>query len=561
MQRVIIILSLLIIVLSLPVKIQAQDVRAGFVTIVQPVRDRSLWGNKEAHLQQLNSLNKYNLPATWLLQYSTLFDNDLVSFLKKLPSNHELGIFLEVDEKLANMAYAAYLYGDGDWARADKVLFSGYAIDERKRMIVKTFEKFKEVFGYYPSSVGSWYIDTISLGFMVKKYQISATMDVADQYQTDTYGVWGKPWGRPYFPAKINSLYPSNIVELRVNPVNIQWAARDPIKGYGYTVDDSTYSVQVNDYLRHNLDINYFSKLSDTYLLAPNGLNQLTVGLEVGQEGFQYASYYEEQLGVLSQKSALFSLKFTTMKGFAKIYSAVFRFQEGTSVISSQDGESSESIWYNSPNYRVNIFKKDNTLIFRDLRSYYDPLIFFDVINKDFNHKLQRFIPPLISDGVSNLERKFVFKNVSEIKMDRLGDILKLDLSEFDGSHKLIEMEKDKILVDNKTILFFDHQRNFILSVKNFISDYIVSTAINKEYGLKNKLVYTILDGKVYFGLTKGPDKIYALSNKAPFWGKFSFPFQVLSRFKKVLPFSVNDFILNLVINILNSSKYDYSIN
>ncbi len=50
-----------------------------------------------------------------------------------------------------------------------------YTKEERERLVDVYMAKFKEIFGTYPKSVGSWFIDAHTLGYMYDKYKIVAS--------------------------------------------------------------------------------------------------------------------------------------------------------------------------------------------------------------------------------------------------------------------------------------------------------------------------------------------------------------------------------------------------
>jgi hypothetical protein len=86
---------------------------------------------------------------------------------------------------------------------------TGYTPAEREKIIDVYMADFKEVFGYYPRSVASWFIDAQTLKYMYDKYQIVASANCKDQYGTDGYTLWGGYWNQAYYPSKINSYMPA----------------------------------------------------------------------------------------------------------------------------------------------------------------------------------------------------------------------------------------------------------------------------------------------------------------------------------------------------------------
>lgn len=287
-----------------PVGIEA----SGYVTVVNPIRGRELW--KSDTIKTIDDQYQIvkEIRATWLVQYDVLGDKDLVEYLKSWGKNQELGIFLEISRQLADVARVP-MEINRPWYDPGIVFLSGYSRSERKKLIDKLFEDFRETFGDYPKSVGAWWIDSYNLRYMEEKYGIKIAMIVADQKITDSYGVWGQWWSVPYRASEVNPQMP------KVNGLPIiQWAMRDPEKAYfgeGYQV--SNFSLQANDYLAQGLDINYFKNLAKTYLTG-GGVRQITVGLEVGQEAVGNLGELKKQIDWLKEEK----VEFVTMSQFGQ---------------------------------------------------------------------------------------------------------------------------------------------------------------------------------------------------------------------------------------------------
>src|SRR3989344_4657902 len=152
-----------------------------FITIVNPIRGDDFFQLQDAKPQdnfkkQWEEISKRGLFATWLLRPDALRKNQ-------------------------------------NWHSAGSVFLTGYEVEERYRLIDGAFEEFKEIFGGYPKSVGAWWIDANSLKYMEGKYGIQANLDVADQYSTDNYQVWGQYFSTPFYPSKMNALIPTSSLD------------------------------------------------------------------------------------------------------------------------------------------------------------------------------------------------------------------------------------------------------------------------------------------------------------------------------------------------------------
>ena len=290
-----------------------------YATLVNPVRGRDLWFDKSLKpiIDQYSASSKYGFPVTWLLQYDALTDNELVGEINGFKIGGEKGVFLEVSKNLADDSNVVYTSGL-KWSDPAVIFLSSYSQSERRFLIDTTFNRFRKDFGYYPKSVGAWWIDSYSLNYIKEKYGLNAILIVADQKTTDSYGVWGQWWGYPYYPSKENVLIPATGNPL--NSVVIQWAQRDPLLAYGEGSIYSNFSLQANDYVRSGRNTDYFKNLIDQYLGCQNPIGQITIGLETGMESVSFYEEYVNQLRVLSEYR---DLKVVTMSDFAKEYKII----------------------------------------------------------------------------------------------------------------------------------------------------------------------------------------------------------------------------------------------
>ena len=336
-------------------------------TLVNPIRGRELWRDKTLKPieKQYQSVKDNGLGATWLLQNDVLQDPGLLGVIKNFDSKQELGVFLEVSKNLA-LRSRVYFNEQSPWYDPGVIFLSAYGRGERKKIIDRTMTDFRNMFGYFPKSVGAWWIDSYSLNYLEKKYGIKTAMIVADQKTTDNYGVWGQWWGYPYYPDKTNILVPGNSKVLI-----IQWALRDPVAAYfGEGPKISNHSLQANDYVSLGLDIGYFEKLANIYFDERNKLGQITVGLETGIESVPYLGEYQKQLEWI-KKEGITDL---TMSQMADKYRKVY-------------GRNPKEIWIEkwrlTPEMRENITLKDRI-------NYVKGMVFGDYQKKDTQPFLNR---------------------------------------------------------------------------------------------------------------------------------------------------------------------------
>jgi hypothetical protein len=357
-------------------KITPADSLSSFVTVVNPIRGNDFWdlNNQkpvDSVVGQLVLLKQNNINPTWLIRFDALADKEIIDLLKK--EDQEKGLFLEVTTSWTTASSVRY-HSSSVWHNAASAFLTGYTQEDRVKLIDSAFERFKNVFGFYPRSVGAWWIDSYSLSYMKDKYGVNAALIVADQYTTDNYQIWGQYWAMPYYPYNKNTLIPAQKLNEKLEVVVMQWAARDPLNGYGDGVQESTYSVQANDYLDfHDLDINYFNNLIDIYTKQDlNEINQIVVGLENSYSWEKYKDEYKKQIESLASKRRSGQLTILSMKDFANLYINRFPDISPSQIISASDtlGANDRVVWFMNPYYRIGWFFNKEGSVFRDIRQY-----------------------------------------------------------------------------------------------------------------------------------------------------------------------------------------------
>lgn len=477
-----------------------------YITIVNPVRISKYLKNPAGSLKsEYAILNKNNLPATWLFTYDSLNDLNIVNEINEMDKNQEFGVFLEITETFATEANVNY-HNSGSWHHANSVFLSGYTQEERIKLIDKIFEKYKEIFGMYPKSIGGWWTDAYSLSYMKDKYEITANLVCSDQFSTDGYKIWGQPWQVPYYPSKNNPAVPAASIDKKLDLVNIQWASRDPLNGY----QSSLYSTQ--DYLvaGNNLDTNYFKKMIDLYLNV-NDFSQITVGLEADLDPNGYSGEFERQIELVKKYSEE-GTEVVSMTEFHDKYQKRYPQLMSVSKIKSKDLLSSnkESYWHNSPYYRLHyVLDTDKDIIeIKDIRLYGDDLIdpYFSSPNYEFNLSIN--IPPII-DSMQNSDDIWILPKGSEIEAMEKTIIIRgknIKIPKRIQNNVLIntQINDDEVQIKFNEIGFNDNEGEII---KGFTSEAlhffkqkksIIKLIMGEGRDYFNKMGYLIPQGEIY---------------------------------------------------------------
>src|SRR3989344_5239898 len=419
-----------------------------FVTIVNPVRISFYTKDLNKNLEVQNGvLKRLNLPATWLLSYDVLTQEKALETIRSFDSNQELGLFLEITPDLATNAEVEY-NRTASWHYATSVFLSGYNQEDRIKIIDILFEKFKGNFGYFPTSVGAWWIDSFSLDYMKQKYGITGNLGLADQFSTDGYKVWGTYWSTPFYPSKYHAGMPASDKSVKLDLVTLQWAPRDPLNGYY----NSYFSTQ--DYLQSpvNQNTDYFKKILMLYAIRnSNSFGQIVVGLESDLGPDAYKNEFEKQMEVVNKIKNDYGVRVVSMSEFSDWYMKKFPDLTPISVIETTDllGKPIKVIWYQSSYYRIgivhNLESKETKII--DFRTYISDFQepYYSTPNKELD--LSIYIPSYF-DEINNPEDVWKFE-FGEMKS--LTDISgKLEI-QFEGG-KIVFSEK-KFVVFGKNII------------------------------------------------------------------------------------------------------------
>ncbi len=336
------------------------------ITIINLIRGNGLGHETDDLLTSLKAqwqvTKEADVRATWLFQYGALENAGMTEFVKSEMKDQEFGLLFEIDRNYAEKAHVQFR-GKEAWYFSDGLLLSSYDRNERRKMIDAAFSKFRKIFGYYPKTVGAWWIGGDSLFYMQKKYGITAALRAADQFNLDFYSIWGTPWNIPYLSSKVNEGIPAASYEESAKVVILQWAIRDPLKGYA----DATYSLQ--DYSMKGYSAEYVDYLASIFLLKPFG--NIVMGLENGGTLEMFQQSYKGMLNKAKEIQASGKANIVLARDYAQNFLAQKKVFAGRTYFLSTDYDSNnQSFWYTSENYRVAVHKINDAVYLVDLRNY-----------------------------------------------------------------------------------------------------------------------------------------------------------------------------------------------
>ena len=216
-----------------------------FIRLLEP-RDSSVTEDVlyQTVVNQVSLMRECRLRGTFLLQYDALMDPRYQKLLRSLPKDSfEVGAWWELPQPLIEKAGLKWR-GRYPWDWQANIGFpTGYTPADREKLIDVYMADFFRVFGYYPATVGSWFIDAHSLSYMYSKYHIVASCNCKDQYGTDGYTLWGGYWNQAYYPSKINSYMPAQHAAAQIPVPIFRMLGSDPIRQYDIGLGSSRQGV------------------------------------------------------------------------------------------------------------------------------------------------------------------------------------------------------------------------------------------------------------------------------------------------------------------------------
>jgi len=184
--------------------------------------------------KQMEIILRHRLPATWLLQYDALVSGPFVEYLKShMAKDHEVGVWFEMNEMHCKAAGVDWRGRPGyEWDHYPSVAFTiGYTAEERVKLADTFMAEFKKVWGYYPSSVASWNLDSITMAHLTDHYGVDAYAVCRDQIATDGFTIWGAPIAG-YYPSTTNCWSPALSRKNQISTPVFRMLGQDPVYYY-----------------------------------------------------------------------------------------------------------------------------------------------------------------------------------------------------------------------------------------------------------------------------------------------------------------------------------------
>lgn len=328
-------------------------------------------------LQELALCQRHKLPSTFLLQYDVLDKTAFTEPLKAAGPYIEMGVWLEFCRRQIEKVGLPWR-GPEDctwhWEVCPDMLMA-YTLEERRLLIDEQMNAFKEVFGTYPRSVGSWLLDSDSLAYMRETYGIVAACICRDQFGTDGYTLWGGYYGQGYYPSKENLICPAQTTDYQLNVPVFRMLGPDPIHQYDSGLDEQydPAAAQKVFTLEPALGCGQDPAWMDWFFHTTFEAENLGFGYaQVGQENFyswqQIGASLTTQIDKLVAGIAAGKWEALTLADTGEWFSKTYPLTPPTAISALTDPQNTgkQSVWYDSRRYRVNWYTDGNRVGIRD---------------------------------------------------------------------------------------------------------------------------------------------------------------------------------------------------
>ncbi|AVM42797.1 hypothetical protein [Fastidiosipila sanguinis] len=322
---------------------------------------------------QLTVLAKFNLPSTVALKYDALMDEEYQKLIKTYKKENELAIsaWWEITAELCERAGVQFRGERGEEYddRVDSAYSIAYEPEERIKIVDAYMQDFKEIYGVYPQSIGSWVLDECTLEYAKEQYGIVAAAVCRDQIATDGFTLWGGYPNGPYYPSVNNLNVPAQSEQKQLKLPIFRLLGPDPIFMFEQNVRDTIFGV-------HTLEPSSisgrgeripwtFARITDEDAV---GINYLQVGQENNFLWPNIAPGYIPQIETVNKLRAEGKLLVQTMAETANFFSESFELTPPMSYQGTTDWSADrlEALNYASSEYRLSFLYEKQKLRIRD---------------------------------------------------------------------------------------------------------------------------------------------------------------------------------------------------
>lgn len=330
----------------------------------------------DAVVKQIDLVNKYGFPATFLFQYDALINPAYQELMEtRLSDACEIGAWWEITQPHVEAAGMVWR-GRHPWVSTANIAFTtGYTPEEREKLVDVYMAKFKEIYGVYPRSVGSWFIDSYTLNYMHKKYGIVASCNCKDQVGTDGYTLWGGYWNQAYYPSLRNAYMPAQTKEGAIPVPIFRMLGSDPIYQYDTGVGGVRQGVISLEpvYTRAGKNRGWVEYFLDAIVNRPSlAFNYAQAGQENSFTWSAMGEGLEMQFPIFDSLRKAGKIRMETLGQSGEWFRGQFEHTPPTAVTAMTGfrDPADKTVWFNSRYYRANLFWEKDGFRFRDIHLF-----------------------------------------------------------------------------------------------------------------------------------------------------------------------------------------------
>ena len=364
-------------------EIPEQPCIINFVNFIRQVEPRDERFTNEYLFQttanELTQLNEYGFRGTFLLQYDALVDSAYQQLMREAKEKgHEVGAWWEITEphvRDAGMTWRGRY--PWDW-HANVGFATGYTPEERERLVDTYMNRFHEIFGSYPESVGSWFIDAHTLQYFSDKYGITASCNCKDQYGTDGYTLWGGYWNQAYYPSCVNAYMPAQTSEGQIPVPVFRMLGSDPVLQYDNALDSRVQGVITLEPVYTGNGGGGGNRQWIEWFL-PAMANSKSLGFNYIQAGQENSFGWEAmkngltmQMPIIRQLADEGKVRVETLAESGRWFKERYPLTPATSVTVDDDflHDGRSAAWYDSRFYRIGLFWEGDFFVIRDIHLF-----------------------------------------------------------------------------------------------------------------------------------------------------------------------------------------------
>lgn len=327
---------------------------------------------------QITLVRQYGFPATYALKYDALMEPRYQELLKTFTGDtDEISAWWEITEPLCRKAGVAFrgVRSEEYDERVNSAYSIGYTPEERRKLVDAYMEDFYRVFGYYPRTIGSWVLDTVTVSHAAEKYGVIGSAICRDQMGTDGFTLWGGFPNGIYYPSRNNENLPANTYEGQLSVPMFRLLGPDPIYNFEQDVRaglQGVYTLEPSWLIGRNPEwISwFFGCLTEEDAL---GAGYAHVGQENNFLWENIKPGMEPQLKKLKELHAEGKIRIETMAASAEWFGRTYRLTPPMTFQASRDWDTDNGLsaqWYACSNYRLGFLGEKGHLRIRDFFLY-----------------------------------------------------------------------------------------------------------------------------------------------------------------------------------------------